>query len=59
MLENLPQALKRHLEALLALETAIVETRERRVAQVDRIGRPNAPTSKTRCAGSPAPCTAR
>ncbi|MEH3143345.1 MAG: VWA domain-containing protein [Mycobacterium kyogaense] len=38
VLENLPQALKRHLEALLALETAIVETRERREAQVERIG---------------------
>ena len=38
VLENLPQALKRHLEALLALETAIVETRERREARVDRIG---------------------
>ena len=30
VLENLPQALKRHLEALLALETRIVETTERR-----------------------------
>lgn len=38
VLENLPQALKRHLEALLALETAIVESRERREARVDRIG---------------------
>ncbi|TRW88741.1 VWA domain-containing protein [Mycolicibacterium sp. 018/SC-01/001] len=38
VLENLPQALARHLEALLALETAIVETRERREASVDRIG---------------------
>ncbi|MCG7594514.1 VWA domain-containing protein [Mycobacterium sp. PSTR-4-N] len=38
VLENLPQALRRHLEALLALETAIVETRERREARVDRIG---------------------
>ncbi|KGI70137.1 VWA domain-containing protein [Mycolicibacterium rufum] len=37
VLENLPAALKRHLEALLALETAIVETRERREARVDRI----------------------
>ena len=37
VLENLPQALKRHLEALLALEQRIVETRERREAQVDRI----------------------
>ena len=38
VLENLPQALKRHLEALLALETAIVESRERREARIDRIG---------------------
>ncbi|KRE26822.1 hypothetical protein ASG82_09865 [Mycobacterium sp. Soil538] len=37
VLENLPLALKRHLEALLALETAIVETCERREARVDRI----------------------
>jgi hypothetical protein len=37
VLANLPQALKRHLEALLALENRIVETRERRAAQVDRI----------------------
>ncbi|BBX67977.1 VWA domain-containing protein [Mycolicibacterium psychrotolerans] len=40
VLENLPLALKRHLEALLALETAIVETRERREALVDRIAEP-------------------
>ncbi len=38
ILENLPQALKRHLEALLALEHRIVETREQREAKVDRIG---------------------
>jgi uncharacterized protein len=38
VLENLPQALKRHLEALLALENTIVESREQRQAQVDRIG---------------------
>ena len=37
VLENLPQALKRHLEALLELETRIVETTERREATVDRI----------------------
>ena len=37
VLENLPQALKRHLEALLALETTIIEARERREAPVDRI----------------------
>ncbi|MDY6997492.1 MAG: VWA domain-containing protein [Actinomycetota bacterium] len=37
VLENLPQALTRHLEALLALETTIVESRERREAQVERI----------------------
>lgn len=41
VLENLPQALKRHLEALLALEQRIVEggaSREQREARVDRIG---------------------
>ena len=41
VLENLPQALKRHLEALLALERRIVEggaSREQREALVDRIG---------------------
>ncbi|ANW62488.1 VWA domain-containing protein [Mycobacterium sp. djl-10] len=37
MLENLPQALKRHLEALLALENTIIERREQREAQVARI----------------------
>lgn len=37
VLANLPEALKRHLEALLELETRIVETRERRVAAVDRV----------------------
>lgn len=38
VLENLPQALKRHLEALLALENTIIEKREQREARVDRIG---------------------
>ncbi|MCV7225895.1 VWA domain-containing protein [Mycolicibacterium komossense] len=38
VLENLPAALKRHLEALLALESKIVETRELREARLDRIG---------------------
>lgn len=37
VLENLPQALKRHLEALLALEERILETREQREATIDRI----------------------
>ena len=37
VLANLPEALKRHLEALLQLENRIVETRERRAAEVDRI----------------------
>ena len=37
VLANLPQALKRHLEALLALEQRIIETREQREANVDRI----------------------
>ncbi|MDG4665170.1 VWA domain-containing protein [Mycobacterium sp. 236(2023)] len=38
VLENLPQALKRHLEALLALESKIAESREQREARIDRIG---------------------
>lgn len=38
VLENLPQAIKRHLEALLALENKIIETREQREAKIDRIG---------------------
>lgn len=38
VLENLPQALKRHLEALLALETTLIETREQRERKVERIG---------------------
>jgi uncharacterized protein with von Willebrand factor type A (vWA) domain len=37
VLANLPQALKRYLEALIALENRIVESRERRAAHVDRI----------------------
>ncbi len=37
VLENLPQALKRHLEALLALENKIVEQRELREKTVERI----------------------
>src|ERR1700687_3202818 len=39
VLADLPEALKRHLEALLQLENRIVETRERRAAQGDRIAR--------------------
>lgn len=38
MLANLPEALKRHVEALLALEQRVVESREARVAAVDRVG---------------------
>lgn len=38
VLENLPQAIKRHLEALLALENTVIETREQREAKIDRIG---------------------
>ena len=38
VLENLPQAIKRHLEALRALENKVIETREQREAKVDRIG---------------------
>jgi uncharacterized protein len=37
VLANLPQALKRYLEALLQLENRIVESRERRAAAVERI----------------------
>jgi uncharacterized protein with von Willebrand factor type A (vWA) domain len=37
VLENLPQALKRHLEALLALENTVIEQREQREARVERI----------------------
>ncbi|PXY31492.1 VWA domain-containing protein [Prauserella muralis] len=37
VLANLPEALKRHLEALLELEQRVIETRERRAAEVDRI----------------------
>ena len=37
VLANLPQALKRHLEALLQLESRIIESRERRAAEVERI----------------------
>ncbi len=37
ILENLPQAIKRHLEALLALENTVIETREQREARIDRI----------------------
>ena len=38
VLANLPEAIKRHLEALLALENAVIETREQREAHLDRIG---------------------
>ncbi|TNC21532.1 VWA domain-containing protein [Amycolatopsis alkalitolerans] len=38
VLENLPAALKRHLEALLALEDKVVEARERRMSEVDNVG---------------------
>jgi uncharacterized protein len=38
VLAGLPEAIKRHLEALLALEQRIVETNERAVADVDRVG---------------------
>lgn len=37
VLENLPEALKRHVESLLALEQRVVESRRARVAAVDRI----------------------
>jgi hypothetical protein len=38
VLAGLPEAIKRHLEALLALEQRIVESNERAVAAVDRVG---------------------
>ncbi|WP_338886453.1 VWA domain-containing protein [Rhodococcus sovatensis] len=38
VLANLPEALKHHLETLLALENTIVEGREDRVAKVDHVG---------------------
>lgn len=38
VLAGLPEAIKKHLEALLALEQRVVETHDRAVAQVDRIG---------------------
>ena len=38
VLSGLPEAIKRHLEALLALEQRIIESSERAVAQVDRVG---------------------
>lgn len=37
VLANLPEALKRHVEALLALEQRVVESRDARVAAVDRV----------------------
>jgi len=38
VLAGLPEALKRHLEALMALENRIVESHDRQVAEVDRVG---------------------
>jgi uncharacterized protein with von Willebrand factor type A (vWA) domain len=38
VLANLPEQLKKHLEALLELETRVVESHERRVAEVDQAG---------------------
>ena len=38
VLAGLPEAIKRHLEALLALEQRVVEVHERAVAEVDRVG---------------------
>ena len=37
LLENLPAALKRHLEALMALEQKVIESREMRESAVERI----------------------
>src|SRR6478735_7800229 len=38
VLSGLPEAIKRHLEALLALEQRVIESNERAVAEVDRVG---------------------
>ncbi len=38
VLAGLPEAIKKHLEALLALEQRVVESHERTVAEVDRVG---------------------
>ena len=38
VLNGLPEAIKRHLEALLALENRVVEGHERKVAEVDAVG---------------------
>jgi uncharacterized protein with von Willebrand factor type A (vWA) domain len=38
VLAGLPEALKKHLEALMALENRVVEGHERSVAEVDRVG---------------------
>ena len=38
VLAGLPEAIKKHLEALLALEQRVVEGHERAVAEVDRVG---------------------
>ncbi len=38
VLSGLPEAIKKHLEALLALENRVVEGHERSVAQVDAVG---------------------
>ncbi len=38
VLAGLPEALKRHLEALMALEHRVVESHDRAVAEVDRVG---------------------
>jgi uncharacterized protein len=38
VLAGLPEAIKKHLEALLELEQRVVESHERSVAEVDRVG---------------------
>ncbi len=55
------EALKRHLEALLALEHQVVEAPRAARARRRSTGspRPSAPSSRTRCAGWRAACTAR
>lgn len=59
VLAGLPEALKKHLEALMALERKIVEGAEARgIVEVDRAGEKSGWSWRNRFAASPAPCTA-
>ena len=60
VLENLPEALKRHLEALLALENKVIENREQREAESGPHRRNGTrPNSRIPCVGWRAACTVR